>query len=84
MKSGWPGVSARVTEWRVPSSAFHSRNVRAGERVVLRATSSGWKSVTVVPASTLPGRGIAPARCRTASTIVVMPEPALPTTAAMM
>ena len=68
MKSGWPGVSTRLT-WRSPTW-----NDATAERMVIpRSRSSSSESVWVVPASTLPTRSIAPAAKRSRSVRVVLP-----------
>ncbi len=60
-KSGCPGVSMSVTSRSVPSSR-HVNHAGASPRLAPRAISSGSWSSVVVPCSTLPIRGIAPAR----------------------
>ena len=68
MKSGWPGVSTRLTA-RSPT-----RNEATADRIVMpRSRSSSSESVWVVPASTLPTWSIAPAVKRSRSLRVVLP-----------
>ena len=68
MKSGWPGVSTRLTA-RSPT-----RNEATAERIVMpRSRSSSSESVWVVPASTLPTWSMAPAVKRSRSLRVVLP-----------
>ena len=68
MKSGWPGVSTRLTA-RSPT-----RNEATADRIVMpRSRSSSSESVWVVPASTLPTRSIAPVVKRSRSVRVVLP-----------
>ena len=64
-----------------PAPPCHERWASESPRVVSRAISSGSWSQTVVPCSTLPARGMAPARCSSASASVVLPAPAAPTRA---
>ena len=56
MKSPYPGVSTRFTRW-----PFQSHQATAVLIEIWRLTSSGSKSVVVVPSSTLPSRVTAPA-----------------------
>ena len=56
MKMPKPGVSSRLI-----LVSLHSTNAMAAEMECLRSTSSGSKSVVVVPSSTRPIRVIAPA-----------------------
>ena len=68
MKSGWPGVSTRLTA-RSPT-----RNEATADRIVMpRSRSSSSESVWVVPASTLPTRSMAPVVKRSRSVRVVLP-----------
>ena len=68
MKSGWPGVSIRLT---VTSS---SANDTTADLIVMpRCCSSASESVCVVPASTLPGLSITPAAYSSRSVSVVLP-----------
>ena len=73
-----PGVSSRLTF--VPSS---SNGASASDTEMRRRCSSGSKSQTVVPSSTLPRRGIAPAASRSASASDVLPAPPWPTRATL-
>ena len=76
MKSGKPGVSIR---WmRVPSTSKCSTDARSE---CCQDFSSGSKSLTVVPRSTLPSAGIAFARTSKASASVVLPDAPCPTSA---
>jgi hypothetical protein len=56
MKSGWPGVSIRLTV--TPSIA---NETTAALIVIPRWRSSASESVCVVPSSTLPGSSMTPA-----------------------
>ncbi len=68
MKSGWPGVSTRLTA-RSPR-----RNEATADRIVMpRSRSRSSESVWVVPASTLPARSMAPAVNSRRSVRVVLP-----------
>ena len=68
MKSGWPGVSTRLTA-RSPRT-----NEATADRIVMpRSRSRSRESVWVVPASTLPTWSIAPALKRSRSVRVVLP-----------
>ena len=68
MKSGWPGVSTRLTA-RSPT-----RNEATADRIVMpRSRSRSSESVWVVPASTLPTWSMAPAVKRSRSVRVVLP-----------
>src|SRR5881396_3639438 len=76
MKSGKPGVSIR---WmRVPSISKLSTDERSE---CCQDFSSGSKSLTVVPRSTLPATGSAFARTSKASASVVLPDAPCPTSA---
>ena len=68
MKSGWPGVSIRLT--LTPSRA---NEVTADLIVIPRCRSSASESVCVVPASTLPISSMTPAAYRSRSVRVVLP-----------
>src|SRR5215472_7333862 len=68
MKSGWPGVSIRLT---VTSSI--GNDTTAGRIVMPRCCSSASESVRVVPLSTLPTSAITPAAWRSRSVRVVLP-----------
>ena len=76
MKSGKPGVSIRCTRvsrcWRCTTAALSE---------CWYCFSSGSKSQTVVPFSTLPALAMAPALSRSDSESVVLPEPPWPTRA---
>src|SRR6476620_1403176 len=63
--------------------SFHSNGASANDRDRPRFCSSGSKSVTVVPSSTLPTRVVAPAQCSSASASVVLPDPPCPTSATL-
>src|SRR5207302_9017363 len=76
MKSGDPGVSTRWM-W----TFFHAKLTSAELSECLYSFSSGSKSQTVLPFSTLPGEAIAPAFASSASASVVLPEPVWPTSA---
>ena len=68
MKSGWPGVSIRLT---VTSPIA---NVATAVLIVIpRCCSSASVSVCVVPLSTLPSSWITPAACSSRSVSVVLP-----------
>ena len=68
MKSGWPGVSIRLT-WTPPSA-----NEATADLIVMPALrSSSSESVCVVPASTLPTSSMTPASKRSRSVRVVLP-----------
>ena len=75
MRSPYPGVSTRLTRW-----PFQSRYATEVLIEILRLTSSGSKSVVVLPSSTLPSRVTAPAVKSRASTREVLPTPPWPTT----
>ena len=68
MKSGWPGVSIRLT-WTSPSA----NEVTADLIVIPRWRSRSRVSVWVVPASTLPISSMTPASYRSRSVRVVLP-----------
>src|SRR5262245_27848120 len=57
----------------------HASGATARETEMLRFAASGSKSHTVVPSSTRPVRGIAPAVNSRASASVVLPDPPWPT-----
>ena len=76
MKSGKPGVSIR---WM--RAAGVSRCSTEARSECWNCFSSGSKSETVVPFSTLPGAPIAPAFASSASASVVLPAPPCPTSA---
>ena len=76
MKSGKPGVSTMWT--RVPAVSRCTSDERSECWYVF---SSGSKSLTVVPRSTLPGAGIIPALCSSTSASVVFPDAPCPTSA---
>src|SRR3954470_15110807 len=59
----------------------HVSGATASETEMLRFAASGSKSHTVVPSSTRPVRGIAPAVNNRASASVVLPDPPWPTNA---
>src|SRR5437660_7187691 len=61
----------------------YSKGARASDTEILRLTSSASKSVVVVPSSTRPWRGMAPAQKRRASASVVFPAPPWPTRATL-
>ena len=69
-KSAYPGVSNRFT-----LTPFTVKGARLVEMVSWRATSSGSKSITVVPFSTDPRRAMAPVTASSASARVVFPAP---------
>src|SRR2546422_704875 len=75
MRSPYPGVSTRLTRW-----PFQSRYAIEVLIEIFRLTSSGSKSVVVLPSSTLPRRVMAPAVNSRASTREVLPTPPWPTT----
>src|SRR5437899_2742575 len=75
MRSPYPGVSTRLTRW-----PFQSRYAIEVLIEILRLTSSGSKSVVVLPSSTRPSRVTAPAVNSRASTREVLPTPPWPTT----
>ncbi len=56
MKSGWPGVSTKLT-----ATSSISNDVTADLIVIPRCCSSASESVWVVPASTLPTSSMTPA-----------------------
>src|SRR5215831_18331140 len=68
MKSGWPGVSIRLTV--TPSTG---NETTADLIVIPRCCSSASESVRVVPLSTLPASSITPAAYRSRSVRVVLP-----------
>jgi hypothetical protein len=68
MKSGWPGVSIRLTV--TPPTA---NDTTADLIVIPRWRSSASESVCVVPASTLPISSMTPAANRSRSVSVVLP-----------
>src|SRR5438067_10021349 len=68
----------RLTLW--PS---HSKGASDRATEIVRLTSSGSKSVVVVPSSTRPTRLMAPAQCSSASVSVVFPAPPWPTRATL-
>src|SRR5437773_2614428 len=76
MKSGEPGVSIRWM-W----TFFHAKLTSAELSECLYSFSSGSKSQTVLPFSTLPAVAIAPALASKASASVVLPAPVWPTSA---
>src|SRR6266545_1741910 len=76
MKSGDPGVSIRWT-W----TFFQAKLTSAELSECLYSFSSGSKSQTVLPFSTLPAEAIAPALASSASASVVLPAPVWPTSA---
>src|SRR6267142_1118817 len=76
MKSGDPGVSIRWI-WVF----FQAKLTMAELSECLYSFSSGSKSQTVLPFSTLPAAGMAPALARSASARVVLPAPVWPTSA---
>ena len=76
MKSGDPGVSIRWM-W----TFFHAKLTSAELSECLYSFSSGSKSQTVLPFSTLPAEAIAPALTSRASASVVLPAPVWPTSA---
>src|SRR2546430_1652470 len=76
MKSGDPGVSIRWM-W----TFFHAKLTSAELSECLYSFSSGSKSQTVLPFSTLPAEAIAPALASRASASVVLPAPVWPTSA---
>src|SRR5256886_8631324 len=61
----------------------YSKGATASDTEILRLTSSASKSVVVVPSSTRPWRGMAPAQKRSASARVVFPAPPWPTRATL-
>jgi len=63
--------------------SFHSMGSRAAWILLRRRTSSGSKSLTVLPLSTLPMRAMAPVHNRRASQRVVLPVPLGPATATL-
>ncbi len=68
MKSGWPGVSTRLT-WRSPTP-----NAATAERMVMpRSRSSSPESVCVFPASTLPSDATVPWSNSSRSVRLVLP-----------
>ena len=69
-KSAYPGVSKRFT-----FTPFTVKGARLVEIDSWRATSSGSKSMTVVPFSTEPRRAMAPVTASSASARVVLPAP---------
>ena len=71
-KSAYPGVSRTLT--LIPSK---SKGASASETEIARLCSSGSKSQTVLPSSTRPILGIAPATKSSASVSVVLPAPAV-------
>jgi hypothetical protein len=73
MKSGWPGVSIRLT---VTSSAVPPPIVKettAALMVMPRRRSSSSVSVCVLPSSTLPSSSTTPAACSSRSVRLVLP-----------
>ena len=76
-------MSIRLTLYVWPSSHFHSTGAMASDSDIVRLTSSGSVSHTVVPSSTRPALGTTPARSRIASTSVVFPHPPWPTMATL-
>ena len=68
MKSGWPGVSIRLT-----ATPAISNDTTADLMVIPRWRSSANVSVCVVPASTLPIVSMTPAACSSRSVSVVLP-----------
>src|SRR5258708_16606480 len=76
IKSGDPGVSIRWI-WVF----FQAKLTKAELSECLYSFSSGSKSQTVLPFSTLPAEAIAPAPARSASASVVLPAPVWPTSA---
>ena len=69
-KSAYPGVSRRLT-----FTPFTVKGAREVEMESCRDTSSGSKSITVVPFSTEPRRAMAPVAASSASAKVVFPAP---------
>src|SRR5207247_10510280 len=63
--------------------ASYSQGARDSESEIPRLTSSGSKSVVVVPSSTRPWRLIAPAQNRSDSVRLVLPAPPCPTSATL-
>src|SRR6266513_3197575 len=59
--------------------SLHSKGARARDTEICLATSSGSKSLTVLPSSTRPARLIAPAASSRASVSEVLPVPPCPT-----
>ena len=76
-------MSIRLTLYVSPSLAVHSNGARASDSDIVRLTSSGSVSQTVVPSSTRPALASTPARSRSASTSVVLPLPLWPTKATL-
>src|SRR5262252_752499 len=76
MKSGDPGVSTR---WMC--APFQAKFTIDELSECLYSRSSGSESQTVLPRSTLPAAGIAPAFASSASASVVLPAPVWPTSA---
>ena len=76
MKSGYPGVSMRLS-----LVSCHSRGASAALTVIFLRISSASKSVVVVPSSTRPWRSTALAAKSIASTNDVFPVPPCPATA---
>ena len=74
MKSAYPGESSRLT---LTPSCSNGASDRLIERCWRASASS--KSLTVVPSSTRPARGIVPVATSRASTSVVLPAPEWPT-----
>ena len=77
-KSAYPGVSSRFT-----LTPLTVKGARLVEMESWRATSSGSKSMTVVPFSTDPRRAMAPVAASSASASVVLPAPWCPTRATL-
>ena len=77
-KSAKPGVSMRLS---LTSSTL--QGARANDMDMWDLISSGSKSLTVVPSSTLPGREMVPVAKRSDSASVVLPEPLCPTRATL-
>ena len=74
-KSKRPGASIRL--YLIPS---YSTGTTDADKLAWRLASSGSKSDTVVPSSTRPIRSSLPALNSSASTSVVLPQPAWPAT----
>ena len=69
-KSAYPGVSSRLT-----LTPLTVKGARLVEMESWRATSSGSKSMTVLPFSTDPRRAMEPVAASRASASVVLPAP---------
>ena len=66
-----------------PSDACHSNGATASDSDIVRFSSSGSVSHTVVPSSTLPALARTPERSSSASASVVLPLPLWPTMATL-